>query len=64
MGVKKETKNEKDGKKGERDVFNLGPKQYKQSQKRVMVSGSLWALLSLSYTVSFVVRGQRPRRGQ
>ena len=39
----------------------------KQSQKRYMVSGSLCPLISsfdVSYLVSFVVRGQRPRRGQ
>ena len=39
----------------------------KQSQKRYMVSGSLRPLISfldVSYSVSFVVRGQRPRRGR
>ena len=39
----------------------------KQSQKRYMVSGSLCPLISffdVSYLVSFVVRGQRPRRGR
>ena len=38
-----------------------------QSQKRYMVSGSLCPLISffdVSYLVSFVVRGQRPRRGR
>ena len=44
----------------------LGEKK-KQSQKRYMVSGSLCPLISffdVSYLVSFVVRGQRPRRGR
>ena len=39
----------------------------KQSQKRYMVSGSLCPLISfldVSFSVSFVVRGQRPRRGR
>ena len=39
----------------------------KQSQKCYMVSGSLCPLISffdVSYLVSFVVRGQRPRRGR
>ena len=39
----------------------------KQSQKRYMVSDSLCPLISffgVSYLVSFVVRGQRPRRGR
>ena len=38
-----------------------------QSQKRYMVSGSLCPLIGffdVSYLVSFVVRGQRPRRGR
>ena len=38
-----------------------------QSQKRYMVSGSLCPLISfldVSFSVSFVVRGQRPRRGR
>ena len=38
-----------------------------QSQKRHMVSGSLCPLISfldVSYSVSFIVRGQRPRRGR
>ena len=38
-----------------------------QSQKRYMVSGSLCPLISIvdvSFSVSFVVRGQRPRRGR
>ncbi len=38
-----------------------------QSQKRYMVSGSLCPLISfldISDSVSFVVRGQRPRWGQ
>ena len=42
-------------------------KKKKQSQKRYMVSGSLCTLigfLDVSYLVSNVVRGQRPRRGQ
>ena len=37
-----------------------------QSQKRYMVSGSLCPLVSfldVSYSVSFVVKGQQPRRG-
>ena len=39
----------------------------KQSQKRYMVSGPLCPLISffdVSYLVSFVVRGQRSRRGR
>ena len=39
----------------------------KQSQKRYMVSVSLCPLISfldVSFSVSFVVRGQRPRRGR
>ena len=39
----------------------------KQSQKRYMVSGSpclLISFINVSYSVSFVVRGQRPHRGQ
>ncbi len=39
----------------------------KQSQKRYMVSGSLCPLIcffDISYLVSFVVRGQRLRRGR
>ena len=42
-------------------------KKIKQSQKRNMVSGSLCPLISfsnVSFSVSFVVRGQRPRRGR
>ena len=37
------------------------------SQKRYMVSGSpcpLISFINVSYSVSFVVRGQRPRRGR
>ena len=40
---------------------------YRQSQKRYMVSGSpcpLISFINVSYSVSFVVRGQRPRRGR
>ena len=48
--------------KGERNRGKL-----EQSQKRYMVSGSpcpLISFLDVSYSVSFVVRGQRPRRGR
>ncbi len=41
--------------------------QEKQSQKRYMVSGSLCPLISfsdVSFSVIFLVRGQRPRRGR
>ena len=44
-----------------------GEREIKQSQKHYMVSGSLCPLISflnISYLVSFVVRGQRPRRGR
>ena len=40
---------------------------HKQSQKRYMVSGSpclFISFINVSYFVSFVVRGQQPRRGQ
>ena len=53
-GGEKEGKKEKENKK-------------KQSQKHYMVSGSLCPLISffdVNYLVSFVVRGQRPRREQ
>ena len=42
-------------------------RRVEQSQKCYMVSGSLCPLISVlvvSYSVGFVVRGQRPRRGQ
>ena len=45
----------------------IGSTHGKQSQKRYMVSGSpcpLISFLDVSYSVSFVVRGQRPRRGR
>ena len=60
---------ERERKKGrkERDRMRGGRKKLEQSQKRYMVSGSLcplFSFLDVSYSVSFVVRGQRPRRGQ
>ena len=54
---KGEEERKKEEKKGEK----------KQSQKGYMVSGSLCPLISfldVSFSVSFVVRGQRPRRGR
>ena len=58
-----------------RDIIEKGlekgleevPPKYKQSQKRYMVSGSLCphiSFLDVSFSVSFVVRGQRPHRGR
>ena len=59
---------------GWNDAFKLAKNHVKvlkiyaeQSQKRYMVSGSLCphiSFLDVSYSVSFVVRGQRPHRGQ
>ena len=52
---------------GAKKISAYREKYVKQSQKRYMVSGSLCHLISfldVSYLVSNVVRGQRPRRGR
>ncbi len=49
------------------DANDAIDKNEKQSQKRHMVSGSpcpLISFLDISFSVSFVVRGQRPHRGR
>ena len=51
----------------EEEYEELQEESREQSQKRYMVSGSLCphiSFLDVSFSVSFVVRGQRPRRGR
>ena len=52
---------------GEKEDEEKKKKKKKQSQKRYMVTGSpcpLISFLDVYFSDSFVVRGQRPRRGR